>query len=388
MIPYGKQSISEDDVAAVSEVLKTDYLTTGPMVDAFEKKMAQYCGASHGIAVSNGTAALHVAAMASGLDQNDHGITSPNTFLASANCMAYCKAIPDFADIESETYCIDAEEIKKKIKPETRLVIPVHFAGHPCDMEKIWQVAKDKGLFVIEDAAHALGSAYRDKNGNWIRVGACRHSHATILSFHPVKNITTGEGGMILTNDDELARKCKLLRSHGIERDSVYYSGLPLRGSCEAPWYYEMQMLGYNYRITDIQCALGIIQMDRLDDFAEKRRTIWQRYNTELKDIEDLTLPMEKDGVYSAWHLYAAKARNRDQLLQTLRNERIGAHAMYIPVHLQPWYQREFGFKKGDFPISEAYFEESIILPLYPDLSYDEQGFIIDKIRQFFRKNT
>ncbi|MBU4001129.1 MAG: UDP-4-amino-4,6-dideoxy-N-acetyl-beta-L-altrosamine transaminase [Proteobacteria bacterium] len=386
MIPYGKQHISDPDIQAVIDVLKSEFLTTGPNVEVFERKVAQYCGAKHGIAVSNGTAALHVAALALGIGEGHHGITSPNTFVASANCLAYCRAEPDFADIDHEIYCVDPSELERRITSRTKVLIPVHFAGHPCDMKAIWEIAEKHHLFVIEDAAHALGSAYQDKTGDWVKVGSCTHSHLTTFSFHPVKTITTGEGGMIMTNDDELDRKCRLIRNHGIERESSLFKGIPLKGGSDEPWYYEMQDLGFNYRLTDIQCALGSNQMNRLDEIIEKRRSLWRKYNQALKDIDKLTVPAERDWAFSAWHLYVATTVHRNDLLKELRQSGIGAHAMYIPVHLQPWYRRNFGFKAGDFPVSESYFDKCLVLPLHPDITEDEQEFIIESVKQFFRK--
>ena len=386
MIPYGRQSIDEEEITAVINVLKSDYLTTGPWVETFEKKVSDYCGAKYAIAVSNGTAALHIAALALGIEKNDIGITSPNTFLASANCMAYCGATPDFADISMDTYCIQEKTIRNKITPDTKLLIPVHFAGHPCEMESIWETAKANNLFVIEDAAHAIGSTYKDTHGNTVRVGSCVHSHLAIFSFHPVKTITTGEGGMILTNDEELAYICRLLRNHGMEKTSERFSGIPITSSSKEPFYYEMQTLGFNYRMTDIQSALGIVQMSKLDKFIEKRRSLWRAYNDAFKDIAELSVPIEKEGVQSAWHLYVARTANRDSLLKTLREKGIGAHAMYIPVHLQPWYQKKYGYKKGDFPNSEKYFETCIVLPLYPSLKQKDQEYIIDTVKAFIKK--
>jgi UDP-4-amino-4,6-dideoxy-N-acetyl-beta-L-altrosamine transaminase len=386
MIPYGKQSIGDADIQAVIDALSSEYLTTGPLVSAFEKKVADYCGAKHAIAVSNGTAALHVATMALGLGKKDQGITSPNTFLASANCMAYCGAKPGFADITTDTYCLDSREIEKNITPDTKLLIPVHFAGHPCDMPVLWELAREHGLYVIEDAAHALGSSYQDHQGNRVKVGSCAHSHLTIFSFHPVKNITTGEGGMILTNDDGLAKKCRNLRSHGMEREPDSFYGLPVDISLDGPWYYEMQSLGYNYRLTDLQCALGIAQMDQLDRFIQQRRAIWERYNAELGTIREFTIPTEKAGCFSAWHLYAARTPHRNALLKALREKGIGAHAMYIPVHLQPWYRKQYGYARGDYPEAEKYFDTCVVLPLYPLLTHNEQSDIITAVQTFFKR--
>ena len=279
MIPYGRQNITEDEITEVVEALRSDYITTGPKVNAFEAAVAEYCGARYAIAVSNGTAALHVAVMASGLKPGDEGITSPNSFLSSANCLAFCNGAPRFADINSETYCIDPNEIRKTINPSTRVIIPVHFAGQPCEMETIWDIAREKGLFVIEDAAHAIGGSWKDREGKWHKVGSCSHSHIAIFSFHPVKTITTGEGGMILTNDESLAQRCRRLRNHGIERNPEEFFKTSIRTPFEniknySPWYYEMQELGYNYRITDLKAALGLVQMRRLYGFVSKRRRI------------------------------------------------------------------------------------------------------------------
>jgi len=391
MIPYGRQHIENDEIRAVIDVLKSDFLTTGPTVEAFEEKVARYCDARYGIAVSSGTAALHVAALALGLQSGEAGITSPNTFLASANCMALCNATPRFADIELKTYCISPIEIKKKLTSNTRLLIPVHFAGQPCDMESIWRLAEEEHLYVIEDAAHALGSSWRDDNGNWHKVGSCSHSHITTFSFHPVKTITTGEGGMILTNNGRLANRCRLIRNHGIERDPVNFQGVDIKTSLTGngsypPWYYEMQELGFNYRLSDVQSALGLVQMRRLGEFVEKRRDIWQRYNDGLSSIDGLVTPVERDGVCSAWHLYTVRTKYRNELLYDLREKGIGAHAMYIPVHLQPWYRKRFGYQTGDFPAAERYFNTCLVLPLYPDLENDVQNYIIRCIKSFFKR--
>jgi UDP-4-amino-4,6-dideoxy-N-acetyl-beta-L-altrosamine transaminase len=393
MIPYGKQSIGEDERKAVLEVLKSDFLTSGPAVEAFEEKVAAFCNARHAIAVSNGTAALHVAVAALDLKTADEGITSPNTFVASANCMAYCRVFPGFSDIDITTYCMDVNELKKRIGSRTRLIIPVHFAGQPCDMESIWNLAREKKLYVIEDAAHALGSSWTDQGGIRRIIGSCSHSHMVTFSFHPVKTITTGEGGMILTNDDELAMKCRVIRNHGIVRDPLKFTGIELNACDEteteaSPWYYEMQSLGFNYRLSDVQSALGLIQMQRLEHFVEIRRKLWKRYNDALGGIKEFTIPLERENVHSAWHLYAARTSCRDRLLKHLRSKGIGAHAMYIPVHLQPWYKNQYGYQTGDFPVSEKYFNTCLVLPLYPMLKMEEQTFIIKTIQDFFAENV
>jgi len=388
VIPYGHQYVDAEEIDAVVKILKGDLLTKGPVIAEFEEAVAVYCGARYAIAVSNGTAALHVAAMAIGLKNGDEGITSPNTFVASANCLAFCRGTPRFADIDPITCCIDPDEIEKSINPRTRVIVPVHFAGHPCKMEAIWEIALKKKVFVIEDAAHAIGTSWEDRKGVWHKVGSCSHSHLTIFSFHPVKTITTGEGGMILTNDEALADKCRLLRNHGITRDPSNFENQPSAISHQLvypPFYYEMQELGYNYSITDIQCALGLAQMERLDQFVTRRREIWAYYNDALEGIVAFQTPIEREGSRSAWHLYAAQSAERDALLRFLHDNGVGAHAMYIPVHLQPYYQRHFSYQKGDFPYSETYFRKSIVLPLYPSLTDAQVEYITNQVKRYFQ---
>ena len=387
MIPYGRQYINEEEISAVVEVLQGDWLTQGPVICQLEEDVAGYCGARYAIAVSNGTAALHIAALALGIKEGDEGVTSPNTFLASANCIAFCRGIPRFADIDPDTYCVNPKEIEKTITPKTRVLIPVHFAGQPCDMGSIRDIAEKRNLYIIEDAAHALGSKWRDKNGVWHKVGSCSHSHLTIFSFHPVKTITTGEGGMILTNDESLAAKCRLLRNHGITRDPSKFinaNNTMSRAQCSMPFYYEMHELGYNYRLTDFQCALGLVQLRRLDEFIKRRREIWEYYTNELSEIDGFTVPIERESVRSAWHLYVAQVERRDELFNYLREKDIGAHAMYIPVHLQPYYQKKYGCKKGDFPNAEVYFDKCFVLPLFPTLKDSEAEYITKTIKAFY----
>ncbi len=381
MIPYSRQDITNEEIQAVLEALRSDFLTTGPKVEEFEKAIAEYCGAEYAIAVSNGTAALHIAALALDFKEGDEGITSPNTFLASANCIAFCRGIPRFADIDPDTYCIDAEEIQKAITPKTRVLIPVHFAGQPCDMERIRDIAEERNLYIIEDAAHAIGSKWRDRNGAWHKVGFCSHSHITIFSFHPVKTITTGEGGMILTNDNDLADKCRLFRNHGITKDHSKFVNF----QSPLPFYYEMHELGYNYRLTDFQSALGLAQLKRLDKFIKRRRKIWEYYTSELTEIDGFNTPVEREDVSSAWHLYVAWVERRDELFNYLREKDIGAHAMYIPVHLQSYYQKNYGYKKGDFPKAEAYFEKCLVLPLFPTLRDSEVEYIVKTVKTFYQ---
>lgn len=385
MIPYGRQSIDESDIEAVVEVMRSASLTQGKKVEEFEGAVAEYCGAAHAIAASSGTAALHMAALACGLKQGAEGITSPNTFLASANSIAYCGARPVFADIEPDTFCIDPAEIEKRITKATRAVIPVHFAGHPCDMESIWETAVSRGLYVIEDAAHAIGSQWKDRNGAWHRVGSCTHSHMTVFSFHPVKTITSGEGGMILTNDSKLANVCRMLRSHGMTRELGEFEGAAFSApERRMPWYYEMASLGFNYRLTDIQSALGISQMKRIVPFISRRRGIWERYNSELSGIPAIIQPIEREWATSAWHLYVLRVAERDRLFRYMRDRGIGCHAMYMPVHLQPWYWSTYGYRRGDFPVAEDYFLKCLVLPLFPAMTDETAGRVISAVKGFY----
>jgi len=385
VIPYGRQSIDSGDIGAVVDVLRSAALTQGKKVEEFEEAVAGYCGARFAIAVSNGTAALHVAALACGLKQGDEGMTSPNTFLASANSIAYCGAKPVFADIEPDTFCIDPAQIEKKMTRAAKAVIPVHFAGHPCDMEAIWKSARERGLYVIEDAAHAIGSRWKDRDGAWRTVGSCTHSHMTVLSFHPVKTVTSGEGGMILTNDEALYKACRRLRSHGMTRNPEEFEGTAFSSQeLLMPWYYEMTSLGFNYRLTDIQSALGISQMKRIGAFISRRREIWKRYNGELSGLPGVTLPVEKEWADPAWHLYVLRVEQRDRLFRYLRDRGVGCHAMYMPVHLQPWYRRTYGHQRGDFPVAEEYFSKCLVLPLFPAMTDEMSGQVISAVKGFY----
>ena len=294
MIPYGRHYIDDEDIAEVIKVLKSDFITQGPKIKEFEDALCKYTGAKYAVAVSSGTAALHLACLASGIGRGDEVITSPITFVASANCVLYCGGIPLFVDIQNDTLNIDPEKIISKITNKTRAIIPVHFAGHPCDLEEIHSIAKKYRLFVIEDACHALGAEYRGT-----KIGSCQYSDMTVFSFHPVKSITTGEGGAILTNNETLYEKLLTLRTHGITKDKEKWKARE-----EGDWYYEMQYLGYNYRITDFQCALGISQLRKLDRFISRRREIARIYTERLSRVEGIILPVERQYVKYAWHLY------------------------------------------------------------------------------------
>lgn len=377
LIPYGRQYIDEEDIQAVVEVLRSDYITTGPKIDELEKVIAKYTGAKYAAVVSNGTAALHAACFAAGIGSGDEVITTPITFAASANCVLYMGAKPVFADIDPKTYNIDPKEIEKKITGKTKAIIPVHFTGQPCDMYEILKIAEKYGLAVIEDASHALGAAYKNR-----KIGSI--GSMTTFSFHPVKHITTGEGGAVTTNDRSLYEKLRMFRTHGITRKA------DMLESNEGLWFYEQQDLGYNYRMTDIQAALGISQMKKLESFLEKRRSFAALYNKLLGSFEGVTIPYQADYVCSAWHLYIIKlnldklAIGRKEVFYELRNRNIGVNVHYIPVYYHPYYKR-LGYKKGLCPAAEALYEEIITLPLYPSMEIDDIYYIVDNFRDILR---
>jgi UDP-4-amino-4,6-dideoxy-N-acetyl-beta-L-altrosamine transaminase len=367
-IPYGRQWIEEDDIEAVAETLRSDYLTTGPKVAEFEKYVANYVGAQYAVAVSNGTAALQVACLAAGIGEGDEVITTPITFVASANCVLYCGATPVFADINPDTYNLDPKEIRKKITNRTKAIIAVHFTGQPCEMNEIRQIAKEYNLLVIEDAAHALGADYKGK-----RIGGI--SDMTTFSFHPVKHITTGEGGMITTNSKELYERLCIYRSHGITRDPS------LMTSCDGPWYYQQLELGYNYRITDIQCALGLSQMKKIDSFVSRRREIAAKYNKAFEGLTDIKLPIQLEGCNNCWHLYVIQVMNKDrkEVFDELLSQGIGVNVHYIPVYTQPYY-REHGYSKVECPNAELVYSRFISLPMYAKLTDEEQDYVIEQV--------
>jgi len=368
ILPYARQWLDDDDIAAVVAVLKGDWLTQGPLIARFEEALAARCGARYAVAVSSGTAALHLACLAAGVGPGDVGITSPITFVASANCIAYCGGTPAFADIDPLTITLDPVALEAACqKQRPRVIIPVDFAGQPADLPAIRAVAERWGAMVIEDAAHALGASYTHA-GTEFCAGSCAHTDMAILSFHPVKHITTGEGGAVLTNDATLYRRLCDLRTHGITRSPDRLT------RADGPWYYEQHDLGFNYRITDFQCALGLAQLKKLSQFVERRRELVQHYRSLLADLRDeVTLLTERDGRRSSYHLMVAQirggARRRRQVFEQLAAQGIRAQVHYIPVHLQPWYRQRFGYQPGSFPAAESYYAGCISLPLFPAMS-------------------
>ena len=377
MLPYSTQWIDSSDIKAVIKVLKSNWLTTGPTIEKFEKKFADFVGAKYAVAVSNGTTALHLAIQVLNIKPLSQGITTPNTFIATANALLYNRLNPIFADINKKTYNINPIEIENKISRKTRLIIPVHFAGQPAEMEIINRLTVNRNIYIIEDAAHALGSKY----GNGKRVGSCCYSDMTVFSFHPVKTITCGEGGMITTNNYSFCNRLKILRNHGIVKEEKYLKQNP------GPWYYEMQELGENFRLTDIQAALGISQLEKIDKFIKKRREIVSIYNRAFQNIPWLTTQYEVEGSYSVYHLYVICLdfkfirKSRKTVMKQLLENGIGTQVHYLPVHLHPYYQKKFHYQKGDFPLAENYYQKCLSIPLYPKMSVKDTQKVIRNIK-------
>jgi UDP-4-amino-4,6-dideoxy-N-acetyl-beta-L-altrosamine transaminase len=382
MIPYSRQDINQSDIDAVVAVLQSDYLTQGPVVPSFEESVANYCGAKYAVAVSSATGALHIACLALGVGRGDIVWTTPITFVASANCALYCGATIDFIDIDSRTYNISIDLLAEKLASAKiigklpKVLIPVHLCGQPCDMAAIYLLSKQYGFKIIEDASHAIGGRYKDNP-----IGACEFSDITIFSFHPVKIITTGEGGMSITNDAVLAKKMSLLRSHGITRNES-----EMTHASEGSWYYQQIDLGYNYRITEIQAALGLSQMQRLDEFVTKRHAAADRYDNLLADLP-LQTPIRSDNSYSAFHLYVIRLtlsrinRTHSQIFEFLRKMGIGVNLHYIPVYHHPYYKK-LGFNVGYCAEAEKYYSEAISIPLYPNLTATEQDKVVAAVRE------
>lgn len=400
-IPYGRQCIDDDDITAVVEVLKSRSLTQGPKVQEFESTLCRTMGADFAVAVNSGASALHIACLAAGIGPGNEVITSPNTFVASANCVVYCGAKPIFADIDPRTYNISPQEIEKKINERTKVVIPVHFAGQSCDMETIREIVKraeeryGHKIYIIEDACHAIGSRYKET-----KVGSCVYSDMAILSFHPVKHITTGEGGAVLTNAKELQRKLSCLRTHGItndEEDFIYkenvFENAGQGKSIRKRWYYEQVYLGYNYRITDIQCALGISQLKKLDKFRQRRREIVHLYNAAFKDIARLAIPFEENFCDSNFHLYVLLfdfekiGMSRAQVMAELAKKRIHAQVHYIPVYTQPFYRKTFGTQWGDCPRAELYYKKCLSIPLFPAMTDQDIKDVVNAVKGLVQRS-
>jgi len=378
-IPYGHQYIEKDDIDEVLKVLRSDWITQGPKVKEFEDVLCKYTGAKYAVCVCNATAALHLACIVAGINIGDEVITPPITFVATANSIIYCGGTPVFADIQADTVNVDPVEIKKKINKKTKAIIPVHFAGHPCDLEEIYEIAGKHNLVVIEDASHALGAEYRGS-----KIGSCKYSDMTVFSFHPVKLITTGEGGAILTNRKDLYEKLVLLRNHGITKDKSKFINFNIL--TDGDWYYEMQDLGFNYRLTDIQCALGINQLKKLDSFIKKRKKIVDIYNSAFSNNNNFILPIKRPEIKSAWHIYylrLKKSHKRLRLFNYLREKKIGCQIHYIPVYLQPYYRKKFRYRNGLCPKAENYYQQTITLPLYPHLINSEIYYIIKTVKTF-----
>jgi len=385
VIPYGRQDINQADIDSVINVLKSNWLTQGPQVPLFENTSTEYCGVKFGVAVNSATSALHIACLALGLGEGDYFWTSPNSFVASANCGLYCGAKVDFVDIDPETYNMSVEKLERKLiqsKKDNRLpkiVIPVHFAGQSCDMRRIYSLSQEYGFNIIEDAAHAIGGRYLDRS-----IGGCQYSDITVFSFHPVKIITTAEGGLATTNDEVLAERMRLYRSHGVTRDPRL-----ITKQVEGRWHYQQVDLGFNYRMTELQAALGVSQMQRLDEFITKRHILQERYDSLLSDDLPVIKPYQGQDSYSSLHLYPIQidlentGKTRKKIHSKLWDNDIAVNVHYIPIHTQPYYQ-QLGFKEGDFPSSEAYYNRVISIPLFHAMTFDQQDKVIATLEKSF----
>lgn len=383
MISYGHQTIEKDDVQAVVDALGSELITQGPRAEEFERRIAEYTGARYAVVVSSGTAALHIAMLAAGVAPGDRVLTSPLTFLASANAALYAGAEPVFADVEPDTGNISPRGCASALQAHSgvKAVVPVHYAGHPARMEEIRSVAEARGAMVIEDACHALGARWKDSEGRWQVVGSCSHSDMAVMSFHPVKSITSAEGGVVTTNDRWLYERLKELRNHGVTRDPerfVYHGG--------GPWYYEMQYLGFNYRLSELHAALGANQMKKLDRFVSRRREIAAVYDRLFSAHSFVAAPAEKEWARSACHLYPVRVDfkglgvKKTDFFEEMKRAGVSPQVHYIPVHLQPYYRKCFGFKPGDFPGAEAFYANEVSLPIYPTLTDEEVGTVVEAL--------
>ena len=371
-IPYGRQWIDEDDISAVAKVLQSDWLTQGPDIEEFEREIAEYVGAKYAVAFSSGTSALHGAMFAAGIGPGDEIITSPITFVATSNSAIYLGARPRFVDIDLKTYCIDTAKIEEAITPNTKVIAPVDLAGYPVNIETIMEIARRHNVVVVEDSAHALGAK---RNGKMVGTEA----DMSLFSFHPVKHITTGEGGAITTDNEEFYKKMKIFVTHGITKDPA------LLQRNDGPWYYEMQELGFNYRLTDFQCALGLSQLKKIESFLDRRNEIASMYDEAFKDVKGLVIPPKPEQYSSrhAYHLYPIllTRTDRKEAYIKLREKGIFAQVHYIPVHLQPYYRNNYGFKKGGYPNAEYYYEHELSIPMYPKMKNEEVNYVIQSIK-------
>lgn len=376
LIPYSRQSINNEDVRGVIKVLKSAFITQGPIVEEFESKLAEYCKAKYAVVFNSGTSALHGAYFALGLKEGDEFITTPNTFVATSNAGLYLGAKPVFVDIEEDTGNMDISKIEENVREKTKLIVPVHYAGHPVDLYKIHEIAKRYNLFIVEDACHALGAEYNKE-----KIGHCRYSDMTVLSFHPVKHITTGEGGAVLTSNEDFYEKLLMFRTHGITKQKF-------ANVADGDWYYEMHFLGYNYRMTDIHAALGKSQLRRLDKFVERRRKIARIYDETFKGNPYFDTHTERDYAFSSWHLYPIRLRDgskkeKREIFTKMRESGIGVQVHYMPVYLQPYYQG-LGYKRGLCPVAEDFYQREISIPIYPAMKDEEVEWVAGRIRQVF----
>ena len=391
-IPYGRQTIDDADIEAVIRSLKSDFLTTGPEVAAFEREFAATIGAKHAVAVCNATAALHLALRVSGVGDGDRVVTSPNTFLSSANCAAFVGAVPDFSDIDPITYNLSPDSLEENWKDDCRAVVAVAYAGQSAEMPEIARIARSRDAVVIEDGCHGIGGGFHHE-GQPYKIGAHPWADITTFSFHPVKTMTTGEGGVLVTDNDDYAERARQLRSHGTVRDPSKFVGFgsEMNGLGETgPWAYEMQTLGYNYRITDLQCALGRSQLKKLPQFIQRRRNIVAKYNSAFADLNWLTTPGLRnpdDAELISWHLYTTQIdftqidKTRSETMLALADHRVGSQVLYIPVYLQPWYRQSYGYAAGKCPVSEAYYAQTLSLPLFPGMSDADVDHVIETVR-------
>ncbi|MDI3549605.1 MAG: UDP-4-amino-4,6-dideoxy-L-N-acetyl-beta-L-altrosamine transaminase [Methanobacterium sp.] len=377
-MPYGKQFIDEEDIQNVTNILESEFITQGPKIEEFEKKIAEYCGSKFAVTFNSGTSALHGAYFAFGLEKNDELITSPNTFAATSNAALYLNATPVFADVEEKTGNLDISKVKQKITSKTKLIVPVHYAGNPVNIKELYEIAQDHNIGIIEDAAHALGARYRGE-----KIGNSKYSEMSIFSFHPVKHITTGEGGAVLTNNRDYYEKLIMFRSHGITKDQFI-------NESDGDWYYEMQYLGHNYRITDIQAALGLSQLNKIEMFIKKRRKIASEYNTSFDNNPYFDTICETPHSESAYHLYPILLKDqyksrKKEIFNKLREKDIGVQVHYIPVYLHPYYEK-LGYKRGICPLAEDFYKKEISIPMYPALSPEDQEEVISRIFSIFKK--